>query len=293
MAKAKRRTHGGFPPDTEVMTETGWVKIYALTLGDGVRVYSPTSGWETKNQIRKSAIPSARWSWEIVTERGDFCVGEGELLPTTAGRRTTGAKWPALGVYTALADRPQVRLNHGALTVLMALLRFGIVDSSGYSVRVRDTDQRRVIRMILGRDGTVCRDGWEKWSGVMSSPRLRGIDIDLHGLCPTSAPLLRAAYKMFIEDTYLTKQQAEALQRYFVQAGVGCELITNANRGRLAFHDENTAKVLSRTRRRVQRLFRLSGADGKIAIRQGGAPMIVNITGAGNGKAKRTRTVKA
>lgn len=292
MAKRKRRTHGGLLPATEVMTDRGWVKIYSLTLDDQVMVYDRVSGWTAKNQIRKNAIPSATWAWEIVTEHGNFCVGEGEVVPTTTGRRTAGARWPALSVYTALTDVARPRANGGVLTVLVALLRYGVIDSSGCSVRVRGTDQRNVIRAILGRDGAVCREGWEKWRCALATPRLRGVVIDLTGLCPSHAPLLQAAYKMFIEDTYLLRQQADELQRYFTRSGIGCELLSYGARARVAFHEKDSSKVLSRSRRRVPRLFRLSGAEGKIAIRQGGSPMIVNITRSDNGKAERTRTGK-
>lgn len=278
MAKAKRRTHGGFPQDTEILTDGGWKKVYSLSLADKVYVYEQGSGWITKNQIRKNVIPSATWAWGIVTERGEIVVGEGESLPTTSGSRTVGAKWPSLGVYTALADRPQLRMNQSAIITLMAVLRYGIIDDTGYSVRVRDAEQRRLIRMSLGRDGSVCKDGWEKWSSVISTPRLRGFDIDLSGLCPTNATTVLNAYKAFIGDATITKQQSHELQKYFTLSGIACDVVTTSpSKYRLSFHESNIAKVLSTTRRKVSRLLRLTGADGKVVVRQQGVPFVVGI----------------
>lgn len=278
MAKAKRKTHGGFPPDTEILTADGWKKIYALTQADPVYVYDQADGWVEKSQIRKIVIPSATWAWEITNSRGQIIVGEGERVPTTAGMRTVGAKWPSLGVYTALADRPQVRMPQSAIIVMMAVLRYGIIDESGYSVRVRDAEQRRMIRMALGRDGVVCKDGWEKWPSVINTPRLRGFDINLNGLCPTCATTVQNAYALFIADTTITKQQASELQRYFTLAGVGCDVANaGANKYRILFHESNVAKVFTANRRKVSRLLRLSGVDGKVVVRQNGVPFVVSI----------------
>lgn len=277
MAKAKRRTHGGFPPDTEVLTADGWKKLYSMTRADEVLVHQPKSGWLKKSQIRKTVIPSGTWASEIRTDCGVLTIGEGEILPTSAGNRSVGAKWPTLGIYTAFTGAPQVPLNTGAIVLLVAAIRYGIVNEYGYSLRIRNAAQREAVRIVLGRSGSVCVDGWERWDSVLSTPRLRGLSLNLDGVCHSVAPIIRSVYNMFIEDTTVTRQQADEFQKYFITSGVGC-LVSSAspNRCRLLFMDE-LSKVQAHHRKRVPRLVRLSGVCGKILLKQGECVFLGNI----------------
>ena len=277
MAKAKLRTHGGFPIDTEVLTANGWEKMYSVDGNTQVMVLSKDNKWLPKNEIRKIDIPSGGWIWEIVNENGVLAVGEGERIPTTAGMRAVGSKWPALHVYTALAGGVQVRMHSGAIAVMIAYLRYGVINAKGYGLYVRDKSQRDILRAILNRDGVTTSDGWEKWEAVISTPRIRGLSINLNDLCPTNAQDVMRAYTTFIESTSLTKAQASELQKYFVMSGVGCYMVGGPNRYSIFFAESNLAKVFTTTRRRIDKLCRLAGCDGRIAIRQGGSTLLVNI----------------
>lgn len=216
-----------FPPEVEYLTPEGWVGV--LDLKRGQKVWSVNRNtrigkFETPSRKIKKHYSGRMWNYG--TEYGHLPVTEGHRLLFAGKRRPidrlAGEPMPKRAhMYTTSTSGLTTNISETLLSIAMAVLRYGIVDESGYSIRIEDATHRKEFTQLLGRRG-VERGGWEKWASVLSSPLIRGFNLDLSFVGSNQVEAVYRLYTYWLKGVHLTDQQADQFQAYFSRSGITC-----------------------------------------------------------------------
>lgn len=216
-----------FPPEVEYLTPRGWVHVCDLKPRD--KVWSV----ERDTRIGKFEIPTRkikkRYNGDMYWFKnsiGVLPVTEGHRL-LFAGRRravdgVAGGNLPkSPKMYTTSTNQITTEISTVMLGLAMAVIRYGIIDESGYSVRIGNAEHREEFARLLKRRG-VERHGWEKWASVLSSPIVRGFNLDLSSVGGNQVGDMISLFRFWLSGHELTKQQVDQFQAYFSRSGVTC-----------------------------------------------------------------------
>lgn len=236
--------------DTEVLTKDGWTVARDLVNGDHIwTVDRKTRIGNFKTPVRKI---TSMYSGPVLNLRTDL----GSLdLPGLSSLMYAGRKYGVVrqadmppprshAVYTSCESDFATDIPENLLSIIFAVIRYGIIDSTGYSVRISDAEHRKTFTKLLGRRG-IEKEGWEKWVSVLSSPIMRGFSIDMSKVGSNQRSIVLWMYNYWIQCGTVTEGQGKQLMAYFSRSGRSCDLEYVKNRVRLVSDGSDKCKLLT------------------------------------------------
>lgn len=238
----------GLPAVSEVLSEAGWIDVSKVRRSTKLWVVNPDTGiCELKNATRKMKVAFDGRLTSFTTPEFGFLV-----TPTTpvlyklpksfVVKRAADASPRTPTILSAASNTGYTSIAESILGIALAVIRYGIVDESGYSVRIRDPEHRRAFCNLLKRRG-VERAGWEKWASVLSSPIVRGFNLDLSKVGANQAASISSLFRYWLQGAALTPQQLNQFAAYFTRSGVACKL----DRGALCFINDRAPVIRKST----------------------------------------------